>query len=59
MRDRRLLYFALGVTSVLSLGAVVNQVSSPQSTSGLGLNDTGITFADGTTQECRRGTSSW
>lgn len=51
MREKSLLYFALGVTTVLSLGAVTNQVSSaPAKGLSLALSDTGITFPDGTVQ---------
>lgn len=49
MKERSLLYFALGVATVLSLGAVTNQISSAPA-SGLLLSDTGITFPDGTVQ---------
>jgi len=49
MREKSLLYFALGVTAVLSLGATANQVSRG-STSGVAIGDNGITFPDGSVQ---------
>jgi hypothetical protein len=48
MKERRFLYFALGVAAVVSVGAVTNQVVS--SPGALGLSDDGIRFPDGTVQ---------
>lgn len=45
----RWLYFALGVTTVISLGAVTNQLL-PAEPAGVAIGDTGITFPDGTVQ---------
>ena len=50
MSEKRWLYFALGVTTVISAGAVTNQLVPLTSTTGLGLSDAGITFPDGTVQ---------
>ncbi len=47
MKERRFLYFALGVLAVISVGAVTNQVS-PAGAPGLGIGDEGIMFPDGT-----------
>ena len=49
MTDKRWLYFALGVTTALSLGAVTNQLV-PLTTTGVALSDQGIIFPDGTVQ---------
>ena len=49
MTEKRWLYFALGVTTVLSLGAVTNQLV-PFVPPGVTLDDSGITFPDGTIQ---------
>ncbi len=46
MSNKRFFYFTLGVLSVVSLGAVTNQLVA----NGLGLSDTGIIFPDGTVQ---------
>jgi hypothetical protein len=48
MRERRSLYFALGVMTVVSLGAVTNQLAP--SANPLVLRDEGIQFPDGTIQ---------
>lgn len=53
MSDRPWLYFALGATTVLSLGAVTNQIQplAPiPSDPPLSISRTGITFPDGTVQ---------
>ena len=49
MKESRLIYFVLGVTTVVSLGAVTNQLAGLGG-AGLALSDTGITFPDGTVQ---------
>ena len=49
MTEKRWLYFALGVTTVISIGAVTNQLV-PAAPAGVALSDTGITFPDGTVQ---------
>jgi hypothetical protein len=49
MKRTGLLYFALGVKTVLSLGAVTNQLV-PLTTDSVGISGTGITFPDGTEQ---------
>lgn len=50
MKGTRLVYFALGVLSVVSLGAFTNQVDPRAPAAGLALDNTGITFPDGTVQ---------
>ena len=50
MTEKRWLYFALGVTTVISLGAVTNQLVPLAPASGVALSETGITFPDGTEQ---------
>lgn len=50
MRRSGLLYFALGVTTVISVGAVTNQVGSRAPAAGLALSSSSITFPDGTVQ---------
>ena len=49
MTEKRWLYFALGVTTIISLGAVTNQLV-PVAPAGVALTDAGITFPDGTEQ---------
>ena len=49
MKRNGLLYFALGVATVISLGAVTNQIV-PLTATGISLSDTGVTFSDGTVQ---------
>ena len=49
-KQSRWLYFALGVTTVISLGGVVNQVSSAARDSGVILGNDGIRFPDGSLQ---------
>ena len=49
MKQSGLLYFALGVTTVISIGAVTNQLL-PAAPAGVALSGTGITFPDGTVQ---------
>lgn len=49
MKQSGLLYFALGVTTVVSIGAVTNQLV-PAAPIGVALSDAGITFPDGTLQ---------
>lgn len=49
MREKRWLYFALGVSTVLGMGAVTNQIA-PLSTETLALGEQGITFPDGSVQ---------
>ena len=50
MTEKRWLYFALGVTTVISVGAVTNQLVPVAPATGLELSDSGITFPDGTVQ---------
>lgn len=50
MREKRLLYFVLGVMAVVSTGAVTNQIAPLAPASGVALGDTGIRFPDGTEQ---------
>ena len=50
MPEKGWLYFALGVTTVISIGAVTNQILPLAPATGLELNDSGITFPDGTVQ---------
>ncbi len=49
MSEKRWLYFALGVTTVISIGAVTNQLV-PVVPAGMAIGDAGITFPDGTVQ---------
>ena len=49
MKEKRWLFFALGVSAILSLGAVTNQIV-PLSTGSLALSEQGITFPDGSVQ---------
>lgn len=46
MRERRFLYFVLGVATTVSIGAATSQGGLP----GLTLDEAGITFPDGTVQ---------
>jgi hypothetical protein len=50
MTEKRWLYFALGVTTVISIGAVGNQLVPLAPSPGLALSDTGVMFPDGTVQ---------
>jgi hypothetical protein len=50
MTEKRWLYFALGVTTVISIGAVTNQIAPMASGSGVAVDDTGIIFPDGSVQ---------
>lgn len=50
MTENRWLYFALGVTTVISIGAVTNQLVPLAPATGVALSDTGITFPDGSVQ---------
>lgn len=50
MGENRFLYFALGVLSVVSLGAITNQAAPVAFSTGVVLSETGITFPDGTVQ---------
>lgn len=54
MTEKRWLYFALGVTTVISVGAVTNKLA-PAVPAGVALSDTGITFPDGTVQTTAAG----
>ena len=49
MTEKRWLYFALGVTTVISIGSVTNQLG-PLAPPGVALSDIGITFPDGSVQ---------
>lgn len=53
MTQKRWLYFALGVTTVISIGAVTNQLV-PLTTAGVAIGDQGIIFPDGSRQ-----TTAW
>jgi len=50
MTEKRWLYFALGVTTVISIGAVTNQLLPAAPASGLALSGQGVHFPDGTVQ---------
>ena len=50
MSEKRWLYFALGVTTVISVGAVTNQLVPLAPATGLSLSDSAIMFPDGTVQ---------
>ena len=49
MSERRFLYFALGVMTVVCVGAATNQIV-PLVPAGIALSNTGITFPDGSVQ---------
>jgi hypothetical protein len=49
MTEKPWLYFALGVTTVISIGAVTNQLI-PAVPAGVALSDTGVIFPDGSEQ---------
>ena len=49
MTEKRWLYFALGVTTVISIGAITGQLV-PLAATGMALNGQGIMFPDGTVQ---------
>lgn len=55
MTEKCWLYFALGVTSVISLGNVFNQIVPLATDGGIALSDTGIAFPDGTVQTTAAG----